>query len=566
MHEEERYICPICQKPLADGPNGVTHWCDKCYVAYDIHNLEKLSAWRKMSWEDRVREVNARGRAAIDVFGISSEQFAQAMAFSARQSTEIISSADVAPDKEALLSLARGLSDEGALREMIDNSLDCSQHKRGGAPIHVSVELNGAEGYVRVTDDAGGMTRDEMMRCLKLGSHTPGGHVENIIGRFGVGAKEAIYHFGREITISSRDSSSASGVETFVPESWLTHDDWKIYFRDASVEAGTTTFLISVLEHFDFDRDHIAAELWKTYSKRILSGRLNLTMDGKPLQQSDPPTLLYPPELYPRKYRFYMANVMVDVDVAMLADHPESAGIYFYTFGRLYARWAWSDPLTRLIVEKPPQHRLNSHFRLDIDFQGAIDDIPISSNKDKVDTSNILVRPLGRIVAKIVQPYLSAISWLSQEGNMRYLSRYAGAKNKHASINAESPGYASQIDFGKVYDGMAISKSLVGDPRKLYDAISIEQRDEVGATAVDLPISSRLDSEASGETVSTPRKASNSAAPTLLDVPASFAPSISAQNSTITVSLLTNDPGQIRLLKTEIENAAASIGVKITIA
>ena len=55
-----------------------------------------------------------------------------------------------------------------------------------------------------VRDDAGGMNRDDLLRCLRLGASQKE-HDENVIGRFGVGAKEAIYHFGREVIIRTRE-------------------------------------------------------------------------------------------------------------------------------------------------------------------------------------------------------------------------------------------------------------------------------------------------------------------------------------------------------------------------
>lgn len=476
--------CPNCNKLLIEGPDNLPKpgWCDQCWTHYDLTELEAATTWRKMALQERAGEIAAIGEGVIAKYGVSAAEYRRVSDFTNRKNSVVVRHGDVSPDKQALLSLARGLNDTGALSEMIDNALDCSQKKRDGACVKVEIEFNLSEGLIRVSDDAGGMTADELLRCLTLGSQSPDGHGKNVIGRFGVGAKEAIYHFGREVSIFTRDLGG-DGIETFLPVSWLDQRSWEVDIIRSEVPVGTSVFEIGVLEKFDFNKELIERELLDRYRKSIETGRLTIDLDGVEIKKDSNTLLLYPPELYPRKYNFWIREVMVDLDVAMLAKEATSSGIYFYFFGRRFANWAWTDPLAKTIFVNPPQSRLNSHFRVEINFNGPIDDVPINANKDEVDTSKDIFRTLARIVAKIVQPYLSIVNWLSKDNAMGYLQKnFSGPLNRHVLLNDASPGLITRIELGKVYEAMAIPKSRVADHSNL---ITIIRGDRLGSISVD---------------------------------------------------------------------------------
>ena len=473
--ESEQFACPLCQDILVEGPNGEAYWCQSHFKPFSREDVERPQKWRSMSWSDRLQQIRHLGEAVKDYYRLSDQDVAEVLAFENDQSAEILFTGDVAPDKIALINLAKGLSDTGALLEIIDNATDCSQRKRNGAHISVHIEMNSAKGFVKVTDDAGGMTEQEMFSCMKLGSHTSDDMAERVMGQFGVGAKEAIYHFGREVVIRSSDLHSPNGLEMFVPAEWLEHSDWKVTLRKADVAAGTSSFKIGVLDHVDFDRERIASDLYNTYGKRIQEGLLDLSIDGEALPEIPDAVKLFPPELYPRRYRFYISKVGVEVTISLLEDEPTASGIFFYAFGRRYAHWTWSDPLANALIPKFPQHRLNSHARLDVDFQGRIEDIPINSNKNQVVTSRPMFRTLSKICAKLAGPYLSTISWLSKDNNMRYIQNFAGRSKAHASILSNSPGLDEAIELGSVYESMTLGKPRIADYAAMQNMIRHER-------------------------------------------------------------------------------------------
>lgn len=464
MHESSLafHYCPAlgCGKTLSLGPLGEEHWCEDCCREWLEAEILTASAWRKMSLAERSAEIAKHGDGVKALYSLSQRQFEIAKdLISARDARRHYTVGDVSPDKAALLSLARGISDVGALREFIDNSMDCAQRKGTRAVVAVSIRFDSDDGSVTIRDNAGGMDLNDLMRCLRLGSIRKD-DAKDVIGRFGVGAKEAIYHFGREVLIRSREANAADGLGVEVPEAWLSEVQWNVDIEYIDgIEPGSTEIRIGALNKFGFELAEIRRELWKTYRRRVEEGRLAVYINDEELTGAPDAIMLYPPELYPRSYSFRLLDVTVDLDIAMLDDAPTESGIFFYAMGRQYAHWQWGDPRVRMLLEKSPQHRLNSKFRIDIDFGGKIDDIPINANKDEV-APNRIFGPLAKIVSKLALPYLSSINWLSKAGNLSFVTdRFSGAENAYIGAKIGGP----RVELGKITEASPLSKPFRAD-------------------------------------------------------------------------------------------------------
>ncbi len=453
--------CPTegCGKTLTEGPNGEEFWCDECCLAIDSEAIRIGSLWRKMSLADRQAEIEKYGAATVDRYGITEIQYREALdTIAARKGAKTLYVSDVSPTKATLPSLARSISDVGALRELIDNAIDSAQRKELRTAVTVSVEFNVADGTVVVRDNAGGMGEEDLLRCLILGSVKREADAANVIGRFGVGAKEAIYHFGREVIIRTREHGASRGLRVEVPEAWLDRHDWNVEVQSVEdVRPGSTEIRIGSLQKFDFPSDQIRTELWTTYRKRIEGGTLSVVIAERELSGAADPERLYLPELYPRKYIFQVYGVLVELSVCVLRDAPDASGIFFYAFGRQYAHWFWNDPKAKMIFDKPPQHKLNTHFRVDIDFSGRIDDLPINANKDEVETNRVFAA-MAKVVEKACRPYLDSVSWLSQ-GDKSYVDRFAGPEHAHTQAIIDE----RIVDLGKIYDGWSMPKQFRAD-------------------------------------------------------------------------------------------------------
>ena len=99
------------------------------------------------------------------------------------------------------------------LNRLVDNAVDCGKIKRANEPINVSIDFDIDVGEVRIHDDAGGMNLDDMKRCMQLGGmRTNSATKAGIIGRYGMGAKEATNHSARKWSLN-REKSQAPACE-----------------------------------------------------------------------------------------------------------------------------------------------------------------------------------------------------------------------------------------------------------------------------------------------------------------------------------------------------------------
>ena len=211
---------------------------------------------------------------------------------------------------------------------------------------------------------------------------------------------------------------------------------------------------------FDYSiQDAIIPELWKTYRKKIERGLLSIVVNDTAVDGAVDPELLYPPEIYTRAYKFETMDVAIDLNVCTLRDAPEESGIFFYAFGRLYCHWFWNDPKTKMIFEKVPQHKLSTHFRVDIDFSGRVDDVPINANKDEVETGSPVFSAMGKVVKRLCDPYLGTVNFLSHGGMKDYVDQFHGPEKAHRLAKVGEPAFT----IGKWFEGKQVEKSWRAD-------------------------------------------------------------------------------------------------------
>lgn len=119
------------------------------------------------------------------------------------------------PDPSALVESLRafGYAFDDAVCDVIDNSIAA-----GSRTVDVAFRWDGANSSLRVVDDGGGMTRDELIAAMRLGARSPlEERAKGDLGRFGLGLKTASFSQGRRLAVSSR-----------VPGGELAHAVWDL--------------------------------------------------------------------------------------------------------------------------------------------------------------------------------------------------------------------------------------------------------------------------------------------------------------------------------------------------
>ena len=452
--------CPLCAGQLEVRGDGF--WCEHQKRQFSTAQIRKNEEWAKLQRGERIQHHKALGRDRLsEEYCLSEAQIREVETWVNEDATAVeIKRADVSPEKEALLSLARGLNDGASLCELVDNALDAGTRREGA--IEVEIKFDPGLRTLSVSDNAGGMSAEELQSCLTLGAINTTNKKKRI-GRYGIGAKEAIYHFGREVTIKSRLPQEAKSIRTIVQEDWLKEREWKIKIESfEGLKPGTTVVEIGRLVEDSIDDDLVRGQLWETYERRLKKGDLSIEFNGALLNERFAKgsgfNVLYPEALFPRTYTMKAGTVLVEVRVMLISVSDQKAGIAFYVHGRKFAHVGWDDPQSRLVFDKVPKQNQIKHVRVEIDFDGPIDDVPISANKDEVHMNGVLAI-VGKIASKVVDPYFKAIPILAQKG-----------ADKIKQAIELPPGFVEKtIDLGRVFETTKIPDDKKADIQALKD-------------------------------------------------------------------------------------------------
>lgn len=110
-----------------------------------------------------------------------------------------------------------------AVADIVDNSIAA-----GATHIDISIEFDGADSRVFITDDGSGMTPNALLEALRLGSRR--GYADGDLGRYGLGLKTASLSQCRSVTVITRSTpkvfrTSARSLDLDIVEEW---DEWVI--------------------------------------------------------------------------------------------------------------------------------------------------------------------------------------------------------------------------------------------------------------------------------------------------------------------------------------------------
>jgi hypothetical protein len=135
-----------------------------------------------------------------------------------------------APPKAAILIESMrdiGYTLDTALADVLDNSLSA-----GAKEIHILVDSISPDPAIGILDNGRGMTQDELMEAMRLGSRSPKERrSRNDLGRFGLGMKTASFSQCRRLTVLSRKNgefAAATWDLDFVEKS----DNWLLIIPD----------------------------------------------------------------------------------------------------------------------------------------------------------------------------------------------------------------------------------------------------------------------------------------------------------------------------------------------
>jgi hypothetical protein len=116
----------------------------------------------------------------------------------------------VPPPAAATVEALRGLgySLAAAVADIIDNSISA-----GARNVWLTFHWAGRDSFITIVDDGRGMTAQELLNALVIGSRDPrSSRASDDLGRFGLGLKTASFSQGRLLTVATRHTGSDTTI------------------------------------------------------------------------------------------------------------------------------------------------------------------------------------------------------------------------------------------------------------------------------------------------------------------------------------------------------------------
>lgn len=130
------------------------------------------------------------------------------------------------PDASSLIESMRsfGYSTETAIADLVDNSISADARN-----VAIDAFWDGPDSYIRVADNGHGMSEQELVSAMHLGSQNPRDkRAASDLGRFGLGLKSASFSQCRNVTVASRREGQAIASRRWDLDYVATTREWRL--------------------------------------------------------------------------------------------------------------------------------------------------------------------------------------------------------------------------------------------------------------------------------------------------------------------------------------------------
>ena len=323
---------------------------------------------------------------------------------------------DGKPEKRMFLSIISDYDVKTGLCELIDNAIDLWTSNDRKKELRVDVELDSERQIVSVSDNAGGVKKEELRFLIAPGA-TRNLLDQEVIGIFGVGGKRAAVALGELVEIRTRRRTGKT-FQIDITKEWLASDDWHIPVHEIpNIKAGTTSVEISKMRQSftDEDIEAIRTHIGETYNWFIRKG-CALYLNGSKVKPVSFERWAYPRKYEPRHTLFAVSPtsdepLKVDITAGLIHDRDpiaENYGVYVYCNHRLIVKELRTRDVGYYITsEAGTPHPDASLCRVIVKFQGRVDQMPWNSSKTGVRFSHPSMTQIHPTLVSLVSFYSS---------------------------------------------------------------------------------------------------------------------------------------------------------------
>lgn len=465
-----------------------------------------------------------------------------------QESESRMSYIDAPPKASILIESMRdiGYSLDTALADVMDNSITARATR-----IDIRVAINGPP-TIAILDDGAGLTKDELLESMRLGSRHPQEMRESTdLGRFGLGLKTASFSQCRRLTVVSRREGVTCGA-TWDLDAIARDDKWSLRLIDDASEVpfvghlgpqgtmvlwenldravelgGSDAGRRDFVRRVDQTRKHLELVFHRYLSGERGTPRIAIAINELPLKPFDPYNSSHPATMRGSTERVQVGDQCVEITPYTLPHHRnvsqaeweryagdagylKNQGFYLYRAKRLIVHGTWFGLARQMELTKLCRVQIDMPNRLDTEWQV---DVKKASARPPIQVRERLQRILAQLGAPSRRIY-------TQRGQRLYDATLPVWQRVHENneivyrLNPDNPvisAYRSELprdrqvafdNFIQVVSGGlpmdAIFADLAGSPESVRAAAP---EDKVLEEAVELTYEKLLAANVTPETI-----------------------------------------------------------------
>lgn len=352
------------------------------------------------------------------------------------------------PSKRLYQSIIADYSQELAICELIDNSIDLWIKEGKINDLNIQVDIDTLQQTICVRDNAGGIKESDIKLVIAPGFSSNTSNDETI-GVFGVGSKRAVVALSQEIKIKTRYKNEKTIVVEY-DDIWIENEDWNIdYFEETTeLEPNSTLIELTKLRALVDEKfiEELKEHLSSTYAKFLKNSKLKLSINNINLDGIDfDSSWSYPPNYYPQRFQFPLEiNSNENIEVEILAGLTSKNqvgegeyGVYFYCNDRLILRANKSYEMGFASgIAGIPHPSLNA-MRIFVYLRGNPELMPWNSSKSGINYKSKIFEKIRDRIIQIVT-YFAKLSRSFSKNNENFYQYETGSIVEH-KIDSKVP-------------------------------------------------------------------------------------------------------------------------------
>lgn len=341
---------------------------------------------------------------------------------------------DATPEKRLFLSIINDYELKNSLCELIDNAIDTWAIYGKVKPLLVDITLDVERQTIAITDNAGGVRREDLRLLISPGGSKNDPEMQSI-GIFGVGSKRAVVALAEHISIKTHHEDNKT-YQVDISNDWLASHEWEMpAYEIDDGPIGVTSIVMSLLRRpmTDDDVESLRIHLGKIYSNFIRRG-IAISVNGEPIFPVRFDVWAFPPKNEPRSISFEVtvedALILVEITCGLILDRdPESEnyGVYFYCNERGIANEVKTRDVGYYISgEAGVPHPDASLCRAIVEITGPAKLMPWNSSKSAINFNHPVFLALRPTLLRLISHFSSLSRRLKNDWQANVFSYTSG--------------------------------------------------------------------------------------------------------------------------------------------